>query len=345
MKILYETILTHPQQNIEKYTLENDQGFSVSFLNLGGTIMSIMAPDKNGNFENVVLAYDHAEQYIENPYYLGALIGRVAGRVPNAELGPYRLEANEGEHHLHGGPHGFHQVFWNVKTVEHGDSAEVILTHFSRDGEGGYPGNLDVQVTYRLDCDNTFTIDYEARSDKNTWLNLTNHAYINLSADSGRDVLNHSLTMKSDAIAEFDDDLIPTGRWIPAKETPFDLKTGKLLREAAESDHEQIDKAGNGFDHLFLFEQSELNQVSVEEQESGRKMVVQTTDPAAVIYMANKMDTDHPLKPGQATGPYAAICIETQRIPESLLIPGLPTHKLAAHEAYRSRTSFTFGLI
>lgn len=343
MKILHETILKHPQQNIEKYTLQNTQGYSVSFLNLGGTITSIMTPDQNGNFENIILAYETAEQYLENPYYLGALIGRVAGRIPNAELGRYKLEANEGEHQLHGGPHGFHQVFWNVQTVEHDDSAEVILTHFSRDGDGGYPGNLEVQVTYRLDCDNTFTIDYEARSDQDTWLNLTNHAYFNLSAGS-RNILNHKLTMNSEAIAEFDEDSLPTGKWIPAKETPFELKTGKLLREAAESDHEQMMKVGNGFDHLFLFEQSELNQVTLEDEESGRKMDVQTTDPAAVIYMANKMDTKHPLKSGQAGEPYAAICIETQRIPEALLIPGLPTHKLAAREEYRSRTSFTFGL-
>lgn len=196
-------------QTWTEYTLKNDRGMQVSILNYGGILTEMLVPDADGNLENVVVAFENYEDYLtKNTGFFGALIGRVAGRIQGSafELDgkTYQLKPNEGENHLHSGENGFHQVLWNAKPFEADSELGVKLSHQSPDGEGGYPGDLDVQVTYTLTNDNALTVTYEATSSKKTPLTLTNHSYFNLSGNLQDDIRNHLVTIDSSQFVELD---------------------------------------------------------------------------------------------------------------------------------------------
>lgn len=329
------------------FTLTNSQGMKVSFLNYGGIITEILVPNKNGTFENVVLSFKDYEDYKDNSNYFGAITGRVAGRIEGASFTidgeDYSVEANEGANHLHGGSVGFHQVLWEGEPFQTNDTIGVKLTHTSPDGEGGYPGNLDVSVTYTLNNANEFSIHYEANSDQTTPLTITNHSYFNLSGNLVDTIKNHHVTMDSDQFVELDQDLIPTGKLIDVENTTFDFRQGRKIADGVQSTYEQNKVADNGYDHYFIFNQKKEDNVVVTDESSGRTLTVQTDQPGIVMYTSNMLDETLDLTERKST-PYLGVCLETQGSPASLHHKGFPDIILKANEKYEKETVFSFGV-
>ncbi|WP_010649173.1 aldose epimerase family protein [Oceanobacillus massiliensis] len=332
----------------KEYTLFNDMGMTVSVLDYGGIITEIMVPDRNGKFGNVVLGFKNYTEYEQNhSNYFGAIIGRVAGRIEDASFEinnqPYHLEANEGHHQLHGGSKGFHQVKWSVTPFQNKKAVGIRLDHKSIDGEGGYPGNIDITVTYTLTNDNKLTLEYSATSDKTTALALTNHSYFNLNGDLKNTVENHHVTIDSGHFVELNQELIPTGRLISVDETSFDFRGGRLLKEGFEDVSVQNKIAGKGYDHYFVFDHHLENNAVVQESSSGRIMTMKTDQPGMVMYTSNTLMDGLELKEGPSRR-YLGVCLETQSSPASLHHEGFPSVILPAGECYQKQTVFTFGL-
>jgi len=329
-----------------EYTLSNDNGMSVSFLNYGGIITKLITPNQDGLLENVVLGYQHYEAYEQNPNYFGAIIGRVAGRVQDASFEldgkKYKLEANEGAHHLHSGSAGFHNVIWEVSPFQTENQAGVILTHSSPAGEGGYPGRVKVKVTYTLTNKNDLLIDYEAISDEKTILTLTNHTYFNLAGQLKETTKDHVITINSDQFLELDQELIPTGKILNVANTPFDFRKGRKLLDGFQSDHQQNIYVGNGYDHYFLLNKTDEQSITVKENTSGRILKVRTNQPGVVMYTANGLTDNLKLNDG-ISEKHLGVCFETQGPSSSLHHDGLPSIVLEADEVYEKQTVFSFS--
>lgn len=328
------------------YTLTNDNGMQVQFLDFGGIVTNITVPDKNGNKENITLAYNRFADYEKNPLYLGALIGRVAGRIANASFTinekTYTVEANEGNHHLHGGTNGFHNIIWDSKPFSTDKSVGVKLTHTSLHGAEGYPGTINLTVTYTLTNDNAFIIHYDAKTDLPTILTLTNHAYFNLSGNAKETIHEHEVKMNSDFFVELDKELIPTGKKLPVHHTPFDFRKGQKLDKGIQSNFIQNKIAKNGYDHYFIFSSpTNEEQVKVFDKTSGRHMSIFTNQPGMVMYTSNGIDEGIQLETGIAKK-YCGVCFETQASPASLEHHGFPTITLQPNEVYNKQTIFLF---
>ncbi|TWT27094.1 aldose epimerase family protein [Planomicrobium sp. CPCC 101110] len=331
-----------------EYTLTNEAGMAVSILDFGGIITKILVPDRDENLENVVLGYRNIRDYQQNPNYFGALIGRVAGRIQGASFelsgNTHVLESNEGANHLHSGSAGFHQALWQVAPFQTENSLGLTLSHKSPDGEGGYPGNVTVSVTYTLTNDNRLLIDYEASSDKTTPLALTNHSYFNLSGDLKSTVETQAAAIDSSQFVELDDQLIPTGNLIPVAETPFDFRAGRMLGEGFNEKFAQNKLAGGGYDHYFLFDNTREQKALLQDSASGRQMAVETDQPGMVMYTGNGLDDSLLLNEGKSRK-YLGVCFETQGSPASLHHANMPDIVLQAGEVYKTQTVFAFSVM
>jgi len=276
--------------------------------------MSLLVPDRGGRLANVVLGCETPEEYAANPRYLGAIVGRYANRIANARFTldgrTYRLAANSGANHLHGGVTGFDKRVWRASGA---GAASLELRYLSPDQEEGFPGNLDVSVTYTLSDRNELIVDYCATTDKPTPVNLTQHSYFNLAGEGS--VTDHLLQIDAEAITVVDQDLIPTGVLEPVAGTPFDFRT--LTPIGA--------RRGGNYDHNFVLKRG----VRVVEPKSGRTLDVHTTEPGVQFY----------------TGYSRGLCLETQHFPDSPNQPSFPSTILRPGTEYRSRTAFTFGIL
>jgi aldose 1-epimerase len=275
--------------------------------------MSLLVPDRSGRRANVVLGFETPEEYAANPRYLGAIVGRYANRIAKAQFTldgrTYRLAANNGANHLHGGVTGFDKRVWRAA----GGAASLELRYSSPDGEEGYPGNLDVRVTYTLTDRSELVVDYFATTDKPTPVSLTQHSYFNLAGEG--DVRDHLLQIDADAITAVDEQLIPTGMIEPVAGTPFDFRS--LMTLGA--------RRGGNYDHNFVLNGG----IRVVEPKSGRTLDVHTTEPGMQLY----------------TGYTRGLCLETQHFPDSPNQPSFPSTILRPGAEYRSRTVFTFGIL
>ncbi len=326
------------------YRLTNKQGVSIEVISLGGKVRSIVVPDKNGQSGDIALGYDSATQYIKGDAFFGATIGRYGNRIGKAKFSldgaEYKLAANNGENTLHGGPGGFHNVMWNVKEVS---PQSLELTYLSKDGEEGYPGNLNTKVTYTLTDNNEFRIDYEATTDKPTVVNLTNHSYFNLKGEGNGDILDHEITINADKFVPIDKGLIPTGELKPVKGTPFDFTKPHKIGERINAKDQQIE-FGKGYDHTFVLNKksNELSlAATVTEASTGRKMEVWTTEPGIQFYTGNFLAGN----PGKGNKPYpyrSAFCLETQHFPDSPNKPQFPSVVLKPGEVYKTTTVYKF---
>lgn len=328
---------------ITKYTLTNPAGMQVSILNYGGTLTDIITPDKEGNKGNVILGFDSLSGYLQkgNPYF-GSLIGRYGNRIANGKFildgKQYTLAANNNGNSLHGGIKGFDKVVWKAEKLA-GDSS-LQLTYTSKDGEEGYPGNLSVKVVYTLTSDNAIKIDYTATTDKATPVNLTNHAYYNLSAGKDSTILDHQLMISADKFTEVNDKLIPTGKLPEVKAGPMDFNTEKVIGK-------DIQQVSGGYDHNWVLNKkgSELEKVAtLYHAGSGRLMEVWTTEPGLQFYSGNFLDgTLTNTKGGAKYVKHAALCLETQHYPDSPNQPSFPTTILKPGETYRQTTVYKFS--
>lgn len=288
---------TKQGQTVTAYRLENRAGMQVTVLDYGATIQSLRVPDRQGELTDVVLGYDTVAEYEENGGYLGATIGRVGNRIGGAEFSlngkRYPLAKNDGENHLHGGIKGFDKQMWNVEVREDA----LVCSRLSPDGEEGYPGNLWVQVTFTLREANALSIQYEARAEGDTLVNLTNHSYFNL--DGGGSVLDHELQVFASRITENDAGCLPTGRLLEVEETPFDFRIPKQIGAEINADDAQL-RCGGGYDHNYVL--SGRRAAVLRSGRSGIEMTVETDQPGMQVYTANGL-TQRPGKPGHHHGP------------------------------------------
>ncbi|MFP7300088.1 aldose epimerase family protein [Neobacillus niacini] len=345
MKIIKKEFGRLHDESVMEYTLVNDAGMSVSCLNYGCIITKIMVPDKKGKIENVVLGFENLEDYIDLSPYFGSAVGRVAGRINKAEFEldgeVYQLTPNEGPNHLHGGKQGFHNVIWKTETIENENEAGIKFFYRSKDGEEGYPGNLDTTILYLLNNQNELTISYEAVTDKKTIVNLTNHSYFNLSGNIKRDCSEHILQLESDRFLELGSDLIPTGRLVDVTNTPFDFRHGRLLMSGMKSDYPQNVLAGNGYDHPLTFTKKGENTVVLSEKESGRTLMVTTDQPCVVLYTSNQLEGPFSISGVRARN-YLGVCLETQGLPDAINQPDFPSIVLIPEDVYRAQTKYRF---
>ena len=330
------------------FTVRNKNGFEVSCMNYGCVITEILASDRRGQYENVVLGYDTLEEYGRNAKYLGAVVGRVAGRIKGGSfrLGEdvYNIPMNENNNHLHGGPKGFSHVLWNSTILEGDHETTIEFTYLSRDREEGYPGNLEMKVAYTiLHDEDTLSITYSGISDKDTLLNVTNHSYFNLSGNLKRDVLDHELMIDSPAYLELNEEFIPTGNLVPVENSVFDFRESRKIADGATSVHPQNVLVGNGYDHPFLLKENESSVMVLTDEASGRQLVVETTESAVVLYTGNNLGNSEIMR-GEQLRDYLGICLETQGPPDSIHHPHFPSSILQAGKEYKSTTTYSFGV-
>lgn len=328
---------------VTEYSLSSGSGIRVSVLDFGGIIRTLEVPDREGNLADVVLGFDSLEPYTARHPYFGAIVGRYAGRIANGrftidETG-ITLATNNGGNHLHGGVEGFDRVLWSASVSE--DPARLVLTHTSPDGHEGYPGALSVQVTYEL-TDDALRIEYAATTDRATIINLTQHSYFNLAGHSSGDVLEHGLQVRADSILELDGASIPTGRRLPATNTPFDFRQAKPIGRDIDASHPQLALA-EGYDHTFvLADEDREPAVVLTEPVSGRRLEVYTTQPGVQVYTSNYLDGSITGKGGQVYRKHAGIALETQHFPDSPNHPDFPSTLLRPGQTFESRTVYRF---
>lgn len=321
MDIRSNQVIFNSGKKVTKYTLSNDQGMSVEVLNLGGIITKIMVPDAEGNFENVVLEWEDINTYEQNPGNFGALIGRVAGRISEGKVTiegeTYHFAKNNGNNTLHGGLIGFDKKIWHEEETSIREQEAVLtLSYLSPDGEEGFPGNLKVKVSYILTNDNALTIKYEGETDKTTIVNLTNHAYFNLSGDAKRSVLEQEVYLNSKQLFMVDEGLIPDGNLISLdEEKPFDFRVPKTIGKDINTPNVLL-KFGYGYDHVWLLDQNEDKRAAeFFDPISKRVMTVTTTNPAMVMYTMNHSDDATRLSNGNVQQARYAVCFEAQKAP------------------------------
>lgn len=343
------------------YTLTNANGMEVCITNFGGRIVSIMAPDRDGNFKDVVLGFDSIADYINIPSDFGASIGRYGNRINHGQfvLGEdtIQLERNNvdnpafekgnGEprflHHLHGGFKGWQYQVYDV--VEANDSS-LTLEYDSPDGDGKFPGNVKAQVKFTLTADNALDIDYTATTDKPTVINLTNHSYFNLNGDPSMPVTNLMLQANASYYTPIDSTFMTTGEIASVKETPLDFTEAKAVGEEIDVENVQI-KNANGYDHNWVLDtKGDDTQVAatVVSPVTGIKLTVYTNEPGVQIYTGNFLDDTVTGKGGKTYEKHAGICLETQHYPDSPNKPEWPSTVLNPGETYHSHCVYKFDV-
>lgn len=326
---------------VHMYKMQNSQGAFVEILDYGCIIQRIMVPDKNGFMADVCWGYDTLEEYESTNSHFGALIGRHANRIAKGEFElngkTYQLAQNDGPNHLHGGIKGFDKYVWDARM----EGERLVLSRQFPDMDEGYPGNLDVTVTYQFTDKNELFLEYHAVSDQDTVVNMTNHSYFNLGGHNSGSILGHILEIEADMVTENDQDCLPTGVIAKVEDTPFDFTKAKPIGRDIDEDNEQLQFA-NGYDINFVLRQSEgiRKAAAVKDPVSGRVMCVYTDKPGLQLYTSN---WNHDIgKEGSKYSPRESYCLETQYFPNSLRCKNFPTAVLKAGDPYHFTTVYEF---
>jgi len=330
------------------YTLVNQQGLKAKITDYGAKLVSLEAPDRNGQLADVILGYETLDQYLNGDQYFGATVGRYANRIAKGKFTlegkEYQLALNNGVNHLHGGPKGYQSVIWKSEVIDQNGCPALKFTYRSPDGEEGYPGNLDIEVTYSWKNDNSLNIDYKATTDQATIINLTHHSLFNLKGAGNGNILGHILTLNALAFTPVDSTLIPNGEIRPVDGTPMDFNTPHSVGERISDSYEQLVK-GNGYDHNWVINKNgeELTlAATLYEPESGRVMKVFTTEPGIQFYSGNFLDGT---QVGKGNLPYYfryGLALETQHYPDSPNQSNFPSVVLKKDEVYKQTTVYNF---
>ena len=334
---------------VESCTLKNESGMTAELLTYGCRIAKLFAPDRNGTLENVVLGHDTLREYATGNDVLGALVGRYANRIGGAEFvidgKTYRVTKNEGENSLHSAPGGYQDKVWRIKSSrDDRESPSVTFAYHSPEGECGFPGNVDLEVTYTLSADNALKIDYDAKTDAETPLNLTNHSYFNITGNPSKEILSLEMQLNADAVTEADDGLIPTGKLLPVDGTPFDFRSPKTIGRDIGAKDRLLQRCG-GYDHNFVLGTSTAGVQKAGEiydATSGRRMLVFTDLPGIQIYTANSFGPGMKGNGGVALKSHCAICMETQFFPDSVNRAEFPYENLKPGKPFHSTTIYQF---
>jgi aldose 1-epimerase len=329
------------------FTLENDRGVRARIMSYGGTVVSLAVPDRAGRLDDVVLGFDDLAGYLGAGGYLGALIGRYGNRIAGARFAldgvEHRVTANEGPNHLHGGRTGFDKVLWNAVPRSTVAGPALELGYVSQHGEEGYPGSLSVRVVYTLMHDSALRIEYTATTDRDTVVNLTNHAYWNLAGHGAGTILDHRLQLDSDRFAPVGPGQLPTGELRPVEGTPFDFRRSAAIGARIDSDDDQL-RIGRGYDHSWEIDGAAgvlRRAARVSEPVTGRVLEVLTTEPAVQLYSGNFLGGMRG-KAGATYHPRTGFCLETQHFPDSPNQPSFPTTTLRAGQPYHTVTVYRF---
>lgn len=339
-------------QPVERYTLTNANGMQVSVLTYGATVQSLMVPDRDGNLADIALGFDNIDDYLTSSPYFGAIVGRYANRIAKGQFTldgeTYQLAINNEPNTLHGGDKGFDKQIWKAEPTESADGPSVTFSRTSPDGEEGYPGNLEVSVTYTLTQDNALRIDYHATTDAPTVINLSNHTYFNLAGEGSGSIYDHELMLNASNYTPVDSTLIPTGEIAPVSGSAFDFTTphpiGERIRDGS---NEQI-MFGLGYDHNFVLDRPSADDTSmiqaarVTDPATGRVMVISTTEPGIQFYSGNFLNGSISGPSGQAYRQGDAFCLETQHFPDSPNHPEFPTTEVRPGEEFTSTTVYAF---
>lgn len=340
----FERVIDNKQ--VDLFTLKNKNGLTAQITNFGGRVVSLWVPDKNGDFNDIVLGHETIEGYLHsNEIYYGALIGRYGNRISKGKFklndSTYTLATNNGDNHLHGGKKGFNNVVWDANQIS---GSELELKYLSKNGEEGYPGNLSVVVFYKLTDKNELEINYTATTDMETPVNLTHHSFFNLKGAGKGNINDHILQINATHYTPIVSGLIPTGSIEDVKNTPFDFTEPTPIGKHVNEDNQQI-KYGFGYDHNFVLNGTRLKVAAViTEPNSGRKMEVITNEPGLQFYGGNFLDGKDIGKWGLPYNYRTAFCLETQHFPDSPNQELFPSTVLNIGETYRSTCIYRFSI-
>lgn len=340
---------TRNGEPVSLFTLTNRHGLMARITNYGGIVTSLLIPDRSGDLDDVVLGCDTLAAYEAANMYMGALIGRYGNRIARGRFEldgkVYKMASNNPPDHLHGGKNGFDKVVWASAAAMTGEGPCLRLTHLSKDGDEGYPGNLSVEVVFTLTEKNELAIRYSASSDKATHVNLTHHGYFNLGGRQAQDILNHELTIHADHFTPVDSGLIPTGEYRRVAGSPFDFRSPVTVGSRIDNCDEQLG-FGGGYDHNFIVDRDAdgvLKCVArLADPESGRVMEVHSTEPGVQLYSGNFLDGSSQGK-GRVHERRTGLCLETQHFPDSPNQTKFPSTLLPPGETYTSQTVFAFS--
>lgn len=329
------------------YTLRNKSGAEALFTNYGGRLVSLLVPDKRGKMVDVVVGFKSISDYEKStePYF-GATIGRYGNRIAKGKFTlegkTYSLFTNNGQNTLHGGKKGYQYVVWDASQP---NANTLVLHYLSKDGDENFPGNLDVKVTYTLTADNELKMDYEARTDKTTVVNLTNHAFFNLNGDGSGKILNHEVQIYADEYTPVDSTLIPTGKIEKVKGTPFDFTIAKTIGARINDQNEQL-TFGKGYDHNYVLNKTKamgmFHAATVKGDQSGIVMDIYTQEPGLQFYSGNFMQSKNTFKTGAKDDFRTAIAMETQHFPDSPNQPAFPSTVLKPGQLYKTSSIYKF---
>ncbi len=340
-----------PDGPADLYTITNSNGMIVEITNYGGTITSIRVPDRNGKIGEVTLGFDDLKAYLDQSPFFGCIVGRYGNRIGGAKftLGgkEYTLAGNNNGNHLHGGARGFDKYLWDAHIKNDNGIPTLFLTRTSPDMEEGYPGNLDVTVSYKVDDQNQLHIEYVAITDKETICNLTNHTYFNLAGPGNGTILDHEISINADRYTPVDDGLIPTGELAQVENTPFDFRSPRKIGERIDDDHPQI-KIGKGYDHNFVLKHKPgggkiQKAAEVFEPTSGRILETYTSEPGVQFYTGNFLTGELVGRLGKKYPHRGGFCLETQHFPDSPNKPEFPSTVLESDTTYRTSTIYKFS--
>jgi aldose 1-epimerase len=335
---------------IERLSLANKNGIRLEAITCGGIITSLVVPDRDGNAGDIVLGFDRPARYAEDPLppYFGALVGRYANRIARGRFTldghMYALAINDPPNHLHGGVRGFDKRVWLAETRKVPGAETIKFIRVSADGEEGYPGRVEVRVSYTLRDSDELVIEYRAVADAATPINLTQHTYFNLSAGASPHVLDHELMIDADRFTPIDETMIPTGECAPVSGTPFDFCQSCAIGARLHAQDEQLHRAG-GYDHNWVLNhtgEGVARAARLRDPQSGRAIEIWTTEPGLQFYSGNKLDGSMIGKGGLPYGKHAGLCLETQHFPDSPNHPQFPSTILEPNDEYRSTTIYRF---
>ena len=337
-------------RDVYLFTLKSSDGTELKLTNFGATVVSLKVPDRNGNSENVILGFKDLKDYENIRHFYGAIVGRWGNRIDKGKFTlngkEFTLATNDGENHLHGGIMGFDRMLWDFEELEYKNQPAIKFSYLSKNGEEGYPGNLNVSVIYTFSEEKELGIYYEMTTDQATVKNVTNHAYFNLSGNVKDDILKHDLVLNADNFLPVVEGLIPTGGLKSVKETPMDFTSAHKIGERINDNDEQL-KFGLGYDHCWVLNTGEdgTNYAGyVYDSTSGRRMDIYTTEPAIQFYSGNFMDGSDIGHEGLPYNYRSAMCLETQHYPDSPNQENFPTTILNPGEVYKSSTIYKFSI-
>lgn len=334
-------------REVYSYTLRNNDGMKVKIMTYGATLMQIKVPDRYGCFTDVIGGYDSLASYVGATGFQGAVVGRCANRVSSGGFTldgvRYELSKNRGETHIHGGFEGFDSKIWSV--IDCDDDSTLILEYVSEDMEEGYPGRLTTRITYKLLEDNAISINFFAITDKKTVVNLLNHSFFNLAGYANGSILDHELTINSDRYLEIGDHVMPTGKILSVEGTPFDFREPKKISKDFYSDEIKLTR---GYDHCFAFDDNNkeiVKRAELYDEKSGRVLELYTNQPAMQLYTANYVnEAEYPFKGGYPQRPHSFVCLEAERMPDSVNHKNFTNAVLDVGESYDYTTIYKFGV-